>query len=77
MDKDNSASKLEESPLNVEELHYPLPYYYIATSHNTYLTAHQLKGESSVELYSQVRIRTLGITMMGIILHVMLFTQTD
>uniref|UniRef100_A0A674BJ22 Phosphoinositide phospholipase C n=1 Tax=Salmo trutta TaxID=8032 RepID=A0A674BJ22_SALTR len=54
MDKDNSASKLEESPLNVEELHYPLPYYYIATSHNTYLTAHQLKGESSVELYSQV-----------------------
>uniref|UniRef100_A0A4W5K9D2 Phosphoinositide phospholipase C n=1 Tax=Hucho hucho TaxID=62062 RepID=A0A4W5K9D2_9TELE len=54
MDKDNSASKLEESPLNVEELHYPLSYYYIATSHNTYLTAHQLKGESSVELYSQV-----------------------
>lgn len=59
MDKDNSASKLEESPLNVEELHYPLPYYYIATSHNTYLTAHQLKGESSVELYCQVTIRTL------------------
>uniref|UniRef100_A0A8C7HPK2 Phosphoinositide phospholipase C n=1 Tax=Oncorhynchus kisutch TaxID=8019 RepID=A0A8C7HPK2_ONCKI len=54
MDKDNSASKLEESPLNVEELHYPLSYYYIATSHNTYLTSHQLKGESSVELYSQV-----------------------
>uniref|UniRef100_A0A8C7UWB5 Phosphoinositide phospholipase C n=1 Tax=Oncorhynchus mykiss TaxID=8022 RepID=A0A8C7UWB5_ONCMY len=56
MDKDNSASKLEESPLNVEELHYPLSYplsyYYIATSHN--LTSHQLKGESSVELYSQV-----------------------
>ncbi|XP_045067497.1 1-phosphatidylinositol 4,5-bisphosphate phosphodiesterase epsilon-1-like [Coregonus clupeaformis] len=54
MDKDNSASKLEESPLNVEELQYPLSYYYIATSHNTYLTAHQLKGGSSVELYSQV-----------------------
>uniref|UniRef100_A0A8C8M4W0 Phosphoinositide phospholipase C n=1 Tax=Oncorhynchus tshawytscha TaxID=74940 RepID=A0A8C8M4W0_ONCTS len=54
MDKDNSASKLEESQLNVLELQYPLSYYYIATSHNTYLTAHQLKGESSVELYSQV-----------------------
>lgn len=59
MDKDNSASKLEESQLNVLELQYPLSYYYIATSHNTYLTAHQLKGESSVELYCQVTIRTL------------------
>ncbi|KAJ8013828.1 hypothetical protein DPEC_G00033850 [Dallia pectoralis] len=54
IDKDNSASRLEESPLKVEELQYPLTYYYIASSHNTYLTSHQLKGESSVELYTQV-----------------------
>ncbi|XP_072481727.1 1-phosphatidylinositol 4,5-bisphosphate phosphodiesterase epsilon-1 isoform X1 [Notamacropus eugenii] len=54
MDKDNFASQNDESLENVKELQFPLSYYYIESSHNTYLTGHQLKGESSVELYSQV-----------------------
>ncbi|XP_051968281.1 1-phosphatidylinositol 4,5-bisphosphate phosphodiesterase epsilon-1-like isoform X2 [Xyrauchen texanus] len=54
MDKDNFASQNEESQVNLDDLQHPLSYYYIESSHNTYLTGHQLKGESSVELYSQV-----------------------
>lgn len=50
MDKDNSAFLPQLNQVRSEDMNYPLSHYYIATSHNTYLTQHQFKGESSADM---------------------------
>ena len=46
------SSAMSDSVPN--DLSYPLSSYYISSSHNTYLSGHQLYGDASVEAYTNV-----------------------
>ncbi|KAF8789783.1 1-phosphatidylinositol 4 like protein [Argiope bruennichi] len=52
MGSDNVIVAPEKFDLNLD-MDQPLSHYFINSSHNTYLTGHQLTGKSSVEIYRQ------------------------
>ena len=49
-----SPSTAALAPPGIRDLNFPMSSYYISSSHNTYLSGHQLYGEASTEAYVNV-----------------------
>lgn len=54
MDFENEVIEPKKYELQDHEMNHPLSHYFINSSHNTYLTGHQLTGKSDAEMYRQV-----------------------